>query len=373
MRGLGIAAVALSLVLGCGSRTGLLVDGVDAPAGDAMQDADAPDALFDSSLDTRETAPETAVDTAVDAPLTDVGCHNDLECDDRIPCTRDVCDLAVGLCRNVPDDKACDDGLFCTGDEVCTVGKGCTTTPRACADSVSCTVDTCDEATKSCLHKPDDALCPISHVCDVLIGCQARAIAHSSTQLYEIRLPSGIVKAIGPTGTTLTDIALHPSGTLYGITSDTNLCVVDLKTGSCSSKVALSSAFVALDAAPDGVIYGAGGGSVYTIDRTTGTSKLFGNYPTGIVASGDIAFLGTRLLATGRTSTDDVLVEFDAKTGVSKTLGRTGYRCIWGIAAYGLTLYGLTCEGRVLSLNPSTGVGTELSKVSVEFWGATAR
>ena len=50
-----------------------------------------------------------------------------------------------------------------------------------------------------------------------------------------------------------------------------------------------------------------------------------------------------------------------------------GFTCIWGLAAYGPTLYGLTCEGRILSIDTTTGKGAQLNKVSTAFWGASAR
>ena len=139
----------------------------------------------------------------------------------------------------------------------------------------------------------------------------------------------------------------------------------------------LSGSPVGLDAAPDGTLYGAAGTIVYSINRTTGTTTTVARFPAGLQASGDLAFLSTgRLLGTARgsaSSTNDTLVEFDLKTGNGAALGRTGFNCIWGLAAYGPTLYGLTCEGRVLRIDPNNAASVELSKVSVEFWGATAR
>lgn len=355
------ALVALAaLSIGCGARTALL-------------EPEVTDAAADTAADVAvDSAPDTALEPDV-VVSTDVGCSSDAECDDGVSCTRDFC--SAGLCAHQPLDVRCDDGLFCTGDEKCDVIKGCYTVPRGCADPIGCTDDRCDEATRSCTHLPNDVLCPISHTCDPLLGCQARAIAHSPTDLYEIRLPSGVVKLIGPTTGTLTDIALHPSGTLYGVRTD-GLCEIDLKTGSCiTSVIPLPSNPVGLDAAPDGTLYGAAGTRVYAIDRKTGATTDVATFPAGWTASGDVAFVGTRMLITARgaSAADDALLEFSLATGTGKVLGRTGYRCIWGVAAYGPTLYGLTCEGRVLSIDPNTGKSTELSKAAVEFWGATAR
>jgi hypothetical protein len=216
-------AVVALVAIGCGGRTGLLVPDEQYGPGPGELDGGVVDsAIEDSAL----------VDSGVDAPLTDVGCKTDLECDDGVSCTRDVCDLAAGRCRNIPDDLVCDDKLWCNGEERCDVARGCINTPRTCADTIDCSDDRCDEATRRCVHAPNDSKCPISHTCDLSLGCQARAIAHTQTELYDIRLPSGVVSKIGPTSGTLTDVALHPTGTLYGVKFE-GLCVVDLKTGSC--------------------------------------------------------------------------------------------------------------------------------------------
>lgn len=362
-----IAVLVVAWLEGCGARTGfpgepIEIDGVDDAA-----------AGTDASTDGGDAATDAAIDTRPDAPLSDVGCSTDAECDDGIDCTDDVCDPAAGRCRNVPLDVRCDDGLFCTGVERCDAAKGCVGTPRNCGDPIGCTVDACDEATRSCTHAPDDALCPISHVCDLVKGCQARAIAHTDDEILEIRLPSGEVKTIGPTTGTLTDIALHPDGTLYGVRANA-ICVVDLKTGSCTSSVPVSVALVGLDVAPDGTVWGAGGSRLYRVDPKTGATTPSATFPPGLAASGDLAVLGTRILATARGGgDDDALVELLPASGGSKVLGRIGRRCVWGLAAYGPTLYGLTCEGAVLRINPANGASTQLSKIDAPFWGATAR
>ncbi|MGZ5968163.1 MAG: hypothetical protein ACXWP4_10895 [Polyangiales bacterium] len=366
MRSAGCGIAVLMLSTACGARTGPHVD--EPPAETSVVDSSSSEtSAVDSAIE------DTAVDTAPDAILSDVGCMTDAECDDKIDCTEDRCDLSVGLCRHAPFDVRCDDGLFCTGVERCDLAKGCVTTPRNCADPIACTHDLCDEATNSCVHDPDDALCPVSHVCDPVLGCQARAIAHSQTDLYEIRLPSGIVKKIGPTTMKLTDVALQPDGTFYGI-DFTSICALDIKTGSCTgASVPVSGNIVGLDSAPDGRLFGAGDTRVYVIDPKTGLETAVATLPTGLTASGDIAFVGTRMLVTARGGLSDILVEIDPKTGAGKSLGNIGYSCVWGLAGYGPTLYGLTCEGRVLRIDPVTGKGTQLTKVDVKFWGATAR
>jgi len=65
-----------------------------------------------------------------------------------------------------PDDGVpCDDGLFCTVDDICSAG-ACNGIPRDCEDGVSCNgISTCNEATRSC--SPDVSGCGSNALCDI--------------------------------------------------------------------------------------------------------------------------------------------------------------------------------------------------------------
>lgn len=83
-------------------------------------------------------------------------CESVDDCDDGVPCTRDVCDER-GICVHTPDPLACDDGSFCNGAEICDPSAGCVPGPlRDCNDRNVCTLDRCDEARGMCLHLPRD-------------------------------------------------------------------------------------------------------------------------------------------------------------------------------------------------------------------------
>jgi hypothetical protein len=278
------------------------------------------------------------------------------------------------LCTHAPDSAKCNDGIFCNGDEACDVNFGCQKVPRACADAVQCTDDTCDEGAKQCVHTPNDMNCPISHTCDLVLGCQARALAHDQTTLYDIRIPSGQVKVIGNTGSQLTDIALHPNNTLYGIAFGA-LYTVNQMTGAASfSKSLMGLNLNGADVNPNNnVFYVSGGSSLYTLDPQTGTIAFAQSFPQGRTSSGDLAFIGARLVGSANNNGNDDLVEFDLGNKTSKVLGSIGQACVWGLAAYGQTLYGLTCQGRILSIDVNTGKGTQLNQVNTQFWGASAR
>ena len=62
-----------------------------------------------------------------------------------------LCDPATGVCSDPPKPEAtpCDDGKFCTVNDVCMFGV-CTGVARTCAPGVSCNDGTCDEANHHC-------------------------------------------------------------------------------------------------------------------------------------------------------------------------------------------------------------------------------
>lgn len=360
--GLGLAMPALALV-GCGARTE-----VGGAGASTVTDASVGlDGATDGGADVRDAQ-------VLDVLVTDAGCTFDAQCDDAVPCTADRCDPGLHVCTHAPRPQLCDDGIFCNGPEACDFIQGCVpAAPPSCSDGIACSVDSCNESSKGCDHVPNDALCPISHTCDLQLGCQARAIAHSGTTLYDVRLPSGQVKVIGPTGSQLTDIALHPTNVLYGIGFN-QLYTVNQSTGVATFfKSTTAGNINGADASPTGSLYVSGGSGLYTLDLGTGNATFVATFPAGRSSSGDLAFVGPRLLASATGSQLDDLVEFDVVTKTAKILGSIGFTCVWGLAAYGPTLYGLTCNGAVLSIDTTTGKGTQLNSANVAFWGASAR
>jgi hypothetical protein len=104
---------------------------------------------IDAGPDASDAAPP--YDAGPDADPTLGGpCTDDAQCDDKVACTHDACDLTLMRCRNVPDDTLCDDGVYCNGKEVCTKG-GCGPGPVvACSTTSACDIDSCVEAQKIC-------------------------------------------------------------------------------------------------------------------------------------------------------------------------------------------------------------------------------
>jgi hypothetical protein len=241
-----------------------------------------------------------------------------------------------------------------------------------CDDGVACTVDTCNAEGPGCKSTPDNSRCPVSQLCDPSLGCVALAFAVDRASLYDIRLPNAHYTLIGATNVLLTDIALHPDNVLYGI-NGTALFTVDQNTGAATQIASVPQGLNALDVAPDGTLYGAGGGTLYQVDRKTGKATPLVAFPPGTISSGDLAFVGPRLLAAAKTNADDALVELDLAQKTSRIVGPIGATCIYGLAAYGVDLYGFSCNGEVLSINADTGVGTLITQNGIHFDGASAR
>lgn len=65
-------------------------------------------------------------------------------CNDGVACTTDSCNESTDSCSNVPNNGACNDGLFCNGAETCSATLGCQ------AGSDPCPGQTCNESTDTC-------------------------------------------------------------------------------------------------------------------------------------------------------------------------------------------------------------------------------
>ena len=103
-----------------------------------------------------------------------------VNCGDGIACTTDTCNETTDTCDHVPNNALCNNGLYCDGVETCSATLGCQAgTAVNCADSIACTTDSCNETTDSCSHVPNDAACDNGLYCDgaetcsATLGCQA--------------------------------------------------------------------------------------------------------------------------------------------------------------------------------------------------------
>ncbi|MBX3271811.1 MAG: hypothetical protein KF729_16205 [Sandaracinaceae bacterium] len=304
-------------------------------------------------------------------------CRVDADCDDGVACTEERC--VRGRCVRSVRDERCDDGLYCAGEGRCDAALGCVYPGRACDDRVACTVDACDEARRACVAEPRRDLCPLSHRCDPIVGCVARAIVFDPSFLYEVDLPGGAMRRIAPADVSLTDVALHPDGRLFGI-STSSLFLLDVDDGRATYLAPLPERAVALDVTPDRELVVAGDGQIYAIDPDTLAVRAITRFPPGMGASGDIAFIDGRMLVTVSdrpgvpSAGPDLLYEVPDDGRAPFAVGLIGFACVWGLAPFGETLYGFTCDGQLLTIDPRTGVGRAIASLEARrIGGAAAR
>ena len=96
-------------------------------------------------------------------------CNTDGDCTDSNDCTTDTCTNAGAsnsTCNNVNNTEACDDGLFCNGDDTCEMGSCGIHAGNPCPLATTCVelTDTCDstgvdacDTNADCQEVPDEA------------------------------------------------------------------------------------------------------------------------------------------------------------------------------------------------------------------------
>jgi hypothetical protein len=154
-------------------------------------------------------------------------------------CFRSVCDVATGGCQVLPDDgAACDDGLFCTKDDVCQDG-ACAGAPNDCGLGGECRNVSCNESTRTCtvdLH-PDFTPCPTTDLCFPLAFCDAGTCAKLAKDCSFAPLPDACHTATcnGTNG----ECELVPSNEGGPCPNDGDPCFIDktCTAGSCGGGV----------------------------------------------------------------------------------------------------------------------------------------
>lgn len=152
--------------------------------------ADAPDAAVAVDLASGDATPDTSPADAPDAPTADAEASADVPPDSAgpggppVPCVSvqeclyafgppaEPCRvwrcLPEGFCRTMaaPDDAACEDGLFCTVDDVCRDGRCLSGPPRDCSGDDPSVQAWCREDERVCSTSPPPIECESGTECD---------------------------------------------------------------------------------------------------------------------------------------------------------------------------------------------------------------
>lgn len=179
---------------------------------------------------------------------------------------------------------------------------------------------------------------------------------------------------------TLCDLASTADGYLYGI-SDTSLYLINLEDPTRSVRVGdhgLGGPW-GMSAAGGSLVVNTRGGQVYLLDRKSGEPTLLGPMGGGWAASGDIAFVGDRIVSSVKDpGGQEHLVELDPRTGKATPVGplRDGQgRAIpnvFGLIDRQGQLFGVTSSGDILRIDPRTARCQVLLRTGIPWWGASS-
>jgi hypothetical protein len=290
---------------------------------------------------------------------------------------------------DVTDGSACESGTDCTSRDFCTVGTcdpdaGCVFAPRSCDDGFACTTDMCSSPKSACVHQPVDTQCGPDQLCSARTSCGSFIYAVASDgHLYEVGIPGGAMVDLGPTQASIGEIAIAPDGTLYGTDSYVLYATdrTDATTTAVGSIMPLHQ-YSGLGSSPAGALEATCDvPQIFSIDPASAAATPIATIPTGYRSSGDLTsvrlqgMFGTSwllsLTPTAAGADDDLALQ--SPGGLAVSLGSTGVECVWGLATLGTGVYGVTCQGLLVSLDTTTGKATTLVQEVPAFEGAAGR
>jgi hypothetical protein len=205
---------------------------------------------------------------------------------------------------------------------------------------------------------------------------------HTADTLYRMDDATLSLTLIGLFGTPasdgITDLAVAPDGTLYGI-SETKLYVIDDTTGVATyiaDVPGLSN--VGLTFLPDGTLLATDqAGGVRSVNTTTGQVTEIGVFGGGYATAGDlVAVVDGTLYAisdegpVGDEFTNNWLLTVDPTTGMASPVGQIGFGGVFGAAYANGHVYAFTRDGDVIEIDRVTGAGSLRRSYPVAFWGA---
>lgn len=193
--------------------------------------------------------------------------------------------------------------------------------------------------------------------------------------LWRVNASTGAAVRLSLMSYVMTDIAVSPTGQLYGI-NFYGFFRIDPTTGAVTSIGPLGVSHAnGLAFGPGGVLYlstyaGSTVPELRTVNLLTGTTTLVG--PIGYSSAGDLAFSSNGTLFM--TNEHSLLIIVDPLTGAGDAVGAIGFPDIYGLAWLGNQLYGLNLSGQLLHINTATGAGSLIANTSprVTAWGASS-
>jgi hypothetical protein len=206
--------------------------------------------------------------------------------------------------------------------------------------------------------------------------------AHDPYTLYRVDLDTFDLTVVGSFGlgtTAMTDLAMTPTGDLYGVTF-TSVYSVDKTTGAATPLVGnVFTATNALTFMPDGTLLGADEyDHVYAISASG--VQLRGSYGSGFMTAGDLVSMADGTLfgladqGPMTTATSNALILVNPSSGAATAVGTiTGFVHLYGIAYTRGRLLAFNDQGQIIQIDPATGASMLVkTHPGVAFYGAAS-
>jgi len=201
-------------------------------------------------------------------------------------------------------------------------------------------------------------------------------VTDSAGQLFTVNLSDGaILSEIGAPSTVMFDIAMSPSGTLYGIGDDSYLYQLNPTTAEATQIAYVEAYPILIDFSKDGKLYAADYNNlVYRIDPQTGETIKKYELPENYVVSGGIAPDGKGSVYV--VTSDFHLVKMDSELSTHTDLGMLDLRDeMYGMLfAEDGNLYGFSLENKIYRIDITALKAEQVGSVDASVngvWGLT--
>lgn len=187
--------------------------------------------------------------------------------------------------------------------------------------------------------------------------------AHTPETLYQVDPFRQTAVEVTEVPSYMWDVDTHPNGTLYGV-GNFGLYKYDEQDGwDLLGDDNLGGNGLAIDAG--GTAYMTWSDELYTVNLRTGQATLLGQLGGDTngtyFSSGDcVVNKDNSLYMTSSHTATDTLVRINAQTHTGTSVGDTGFVGVYGLTSAWGTMFGLTGEGELISIDPQTGAGTLL-------------
>ncbi|MCW3054614.1 MAG: hypothetical protein JWN14_3784 [Chthonomonadales bacterium] len=196
-------------------------------------------------------------------------------------------------------------------------------------------------------------------------SAQSIYVEGSGNEFGTLDLSTGTFTSLGTTTPTLFGMAFASDGTLYGLDNQGNadLYTIDPTTGATTDRGPIQESATALTAR-NGTLFAVNQndpGLLFSLNPTTQAVHEVGFL--GTAASGLLAFDPSGALFTSDLSSPGYLYRIDPGTGVASLVGSIGFDVLTGVFVDD-SLYGLTSNNEIVTVDTTTGAGTLLSSYS---------